>query len=73
MREGVSQPGEGVPQDTERICECSIFNLLMLLRILLHRSGKSVMVPMGTITNSASLCICMQNLNVLRGSVALEL
>lgn len=31
------------------------------------------MVPMGTITNSASLYICMQNLNVLRDRVALEL
>lgn len=45
----------------------------MLLRILLHRLGKSVLVPMGTITDSVSLCICVQNLNVLRDSIALEL
>lgn len=52
----VSQPREEVPQGWGRVCECSIFNILMLFRVLLHRSGKSVMVPMGTVTNSASFC-----------------
>lgn len=64
--------GRGALERGKKSYKCSIFNLLMS-RILLHRSGKSVMVPMGTITNSASLYIYMQNLNVLRDRVALEL
>jgi len=49
------QPREGGPQGGERVCNCSIFDTMF--RILLHRAGKSVMVPMGTVTNSASLHI----------------
>lgn len=52
----VRQLREEVPQGWERVRECSIFNILMLFRVLPHRSGKSVMVPMGTVTNSASFC-----------------